>query len=1009
MPGFPAQLFVTEYFVFCRPHSLQAALTEFMREGNSESSHGFFMSDVLRSVTGAVSRRPRTTLLCVFSLACLCVGYTIGFLEFRTERSDLIDPTSDYHQRWISYTESFGDESDIVVVVEGKSPGAIKKVLDEVGSRMEQRPDLFTNILFKVQPGRLQEKGLQYLSATQLEAGLQRLAEYRPLLQGRWNLIQLDSLFARLADSFDNQATLDNPSTKLALLQQSAFLTESLQRFAVDRNDFQSPWPELLPVDQRMRDEAREVIYFLNDRGTMGFLKAFPVREVGEINGPSRSIDELRLMVEEVKQRHSAIEIGLTGIPVLENDEIRESQSDMTRASVFSFAGVGILLFIGFRGFRHPLLAMIMLAFGMAWAFGFTTLVVGHLNILSISFAVILIGLGIDFGIHYLARYLELRHEGHMLRSALLETSRTVGTGILTAAVTTSLGFFCAAFTRFLGVAELGIVAGGGILLCTIATFVVLPALIALADRNVEPRKLPIPFEGQTLRLLISRYPLAVTMVCFGVIGYFGSRSFAIQDGRFEWKVAYDYNLLNLQADNLESVLIQKRIAQGADGSLLYAVSLADTAEEARLLHAKFEELPSVRRVEELASRLPPYPAEQTRLLVQAFHAELAKLADVQPQLGVVSPLSVGMSMEEFYVRVRKIDHPLASDSAVAVDLFLDEFEELTEEEQFAFLGEYQMRMVAALLGQFHALLAASDDEPVTLADFPEELTSRFVSPNGKWLLQVYPRHQIWDLEPLSTFVQEVRSVDPEITGTPLQNFEASQQIMDSYQNAAVYALIVICLVLMIDFLGRDHTLIATLLPLAVIVGVAATLHWRGAKVAPEVLVGSYIAMSIAVAAILDLRSFRDTILAMLPPLGGGILMFGILGLLKVSLNPANLIVLPLILGIGVDDGVHVIHDFRNQRRRYRTSSSTINAIVLTSLTSMIGFGSLMISAHRGLHSLGLVLVVGVGSCLFVSLVPLPAILTLFFGNRVDSGWNETDDASGQSESEKESEPVKVA
>jgi predicted RND superfamily exporter protein len=103
-------------------------------------------------------------------------------------------------------------------------------------------------------------------------------------------------------------------------------------------------------------------------------------------------------------------------------------------------------------------------------------------------------------------------------------------------------------------------------------------------------------------------------------------------------------------------------------------------------------------------------------------------------------------------------------------------------------------------------------------------------------------------------------------------------------------------------------------------------------------------------------------------------------------LNPANLIVLPLILGIGVDDGVHVIHDFRMQSGRYETSSSTINAIMLTSLTSMIGFGSMMFAAHRGLASLGLVLVIGVGSCLFVSLVTLPAILTLVSRRRQSTG-----------------------
>ncbi len=112
--------------------------------------------------------------------------------------------------------------------------------------------------------------------------------------------------------------------------------------------------------------------------------------------------------------------------------------------------------------------------------------------------------------------------------------------------------------------------------------------------------------------------------------------------------------------------------------------------------------------------------------------------------------------------------------------------------------------------------------------------------------------------------------------------------------------------------------------------------------------------------------------------------MFGILAYFGIDLNPANLIVLPLVLGIGVDDGVHVVHDFRMQTGRYRPSSSTINAILLTSLTSMIGFGSLMVAAHRGLYSVGLVLVVGIGCCLFVSLVMLPAILTLVSGRRFE-------------------------
>jgi predicted RND superfamily exporter protein len=108
--------------------------------------------------------------------------------------------------------------------------------------------------------------------------------------------------------------------------------------------------------------------------------------------------------------------------------------------------------------------------------------------------------------------------------------------------------------------------------------------------------------------------------------------------------------------------------------------------------------------------------------------------------------------------------------------------------------------------------------------------------------------------------------------------------------------------------------------------------------------------------------------------------MFGLMGLFGVDLNPANMIVLPLILGIGVDNGVHVVHNFRAQPQGFRLSASTMNAMALTSLTTMVGFGSMLVAAHRGLYSVGLVMVLGVGACLFVSLVTLPAILTVLAG-----------------------------
>ncbi len=948
-----------------------------MSHGKSQSDHPVVLGDALRALTRFVSRRPRLTLWVVLLVSLACIAATVVVLQFKTNRADLINPDAAFHQRWINYTESFGEASDMVVVVESKDAETIKQVIDDLGARMQAEPDRFSHVLYKVEPGKLLEKGLQYLSPEQLDAGLGRLEYYRPVVQGKWDRIRLDALYTLLRLQVNDRRQDASGKSVEPVLQQAALLTSSLQRFLADRNDFQSPWPEVMPVDRQLRDQARQVTYFLNDAGTMGFLKAFPVEQASGFDGPSASIDRLRELSATVQRDYPTATITLTGIPVLENDEMRRSQADMLRASLMSFAGVGLLLFVGFRGFRHPMLALLMLAAGMAWTFGYTTLVVGHLNILSISFAAILIGLGIDFAIHYLARYLQLRHEGYQLRTALQQTSAGVGTGIVTAALTTSLAFLCASLTNFLGVAELGIIAGGGILLCAVATFVVLPALVTLADDQLEPQKLPTPFQGDLLRRLTSNRPDAVLLSSLLLIGTVGGQAIEWKNGQPSVRVGYDYNLLNLQAKGIESVEVQKRLFQQPRGSLLFAVSLADSPQESRALRTKFEQLPTVDHVEELGAWLPSQPRSETQLRVQGFAAELARIDKQPPKFDDLNPAYVGRAIEEFYELVRDDPQPVAAAIARSMDAFLDGFEKLSVIQQTAFLNEFQQRMAATLLGQFQALVKAANAAPVTLADLPAELTSRFVSSKGKWLVQVYPKEQIWDFEPLERFVDDVRKVDPEVTGTPLQNYEASQQIMDSYQTAALYALLVISLVLVVDFLGRNYGLFALLMPVPVVAAAAGVLRYQQMEINTLAICATYAAMTLAIAAVLELRSVRDTLLALFPPLGGGLLMFGILAILKVDFNPANLIVLPLVLGIGVDDGVHVIHDFRSQRRRYRTSPSTINAIVLTSLTSMIGFGSMMIAAHRGLYSLGLVLVVGVGGCLFVSLVPLPAILTL--------------------------------
>ena len=964
-----------------------------MPQSSFQQQRRSLLRDGLLAITRASSQRPHLTLGIIAGIACAAILLTVTTLDFKTDRSDLIDANADFHKRWLNYTESFGDASDIIVVVESQDRETIPRILDEIGRRMEAEPNLFQGVLYKIDSGRVPaHKGLQYLPRGQLESGLQTLNGLRPYLKPGDDSLAVDSVFSQLAGELDKQRAARSAADIDKTLQQAEKYAGSLSVYLSDPKQFQSPWPVILsrakggPADPPIFSEgtANRTTYFLNKSGTMGFLKAFPAKDLDSFDGASRSIDHLRKLVAEVNVEYPGARIGLTGIPILENDEMRRSRADMSRAAIISFLGVGILLMIGFRGLRHPLLALTMLAVAMAWSFGYTTIFVGHLNILSISFAVILIGLGIDFAIHYLARYLELRHEGEQLQPALLKTSSGVGAGVVTAAVTTSVAFFSATFTQFLGVAELGIIAGGGILICAAATFFVLPALVSLADRNIEPKKLPTPFQGTLLRQATSRYPRPVAIVSLLLIVGVASQVLKYEDGRFQIRVRYDYNLLNLQAEGVESVETQRRVFRESEHSLLYAVSIAKTPAEARELKRKFESLPTVDHVDELASALPEVPHRQTRLLIQAYRTILANVTDRAPRPPVREPAVIGRAIERLYLRLRGDRHPAALRTTRIIDRFLDRFEQLTLSQQRSFIDGFQQRTAAALHQQVTAIAASTNPAPVTVADLPAALARRFVGKDGQWLLQIYPKKQLWDAEPLQQFVTDVRSVDPEVTGTPLQNLEAARQIKTSYKTASIYALAAIFLVLLIDFLDRDFTLLVLLLPLAVIIFTVMALKTRRIEIEPMWLIVIYTVMAVAVAAIFDFHNLRDALMAMIPPVCGGLMMFGVLGILHVNLNPANLIVLPLVLGIGVDDGVHVIHDFRTQRGRYRTSASTMNAIVLTSLTSMIGFGSMMVAAHRGLYTVGLVLVVGVGCCLFVSLVALPAILAMVSARPAD-------------------------
>ena len=890
-------------------------------------------------------RAPWAVLMLAILSAAASGVWTANSLGYTVSRVDLLDPESEYNKLWIDYIAEFGEDEDAVVVVEGPSREAVIAALEDLSQEVRRDGALFHSVLHEVDLSKIRAKGLHYLSPADL-AEIDRFIERtQPVLDGGWGQLKVAAMVGGLAGQMvaggpaGAKAADESPAASLERYSESllAGVEAAGRADAAKPADYVSPWPGMPESLSTLRDLSSE--HLLAKDGRLGFVLLRLAKAQGGFAGSSAATDELRRLIGLVSLRHPGVTIGLTGLPVMEDDEMRTSQQSMVWASGLSLAAVVVVIIAGFGGVRHALMANGVLVIGMAWAFAWATGSVGHLNILSVTFTVTMIGVGIDYGTYYIGRYLEMRRRGLACEAALLETSASVGPGILTGAITTAVAFFSAALTSFVGVAELGLIAGGGILLCCAAELLVLPAVIAWVDRGRLGRTIPVPVPVHEWLAPVSRYPKFVALAGMAC-------TMAVAGGLHE--LAYDHNLLNMQAEGLESVAVEKKLLEECDQSVWYALSISDSREQLLELKKKLVALPSVERVDEIASLLP-VDEELKRPLIERIRSRLAALPERPPEIPVDRLDALGETLAWAHTEAAK--QPGGLRTAWHLERTRDTLRRLTPEDCYRAVATFQQRAAGDLLSRLHALASVADPEPPQLADLPPSLVDRFVGSSGKHLLKIYGRGDIWNFESLKKFVHEVRSVDPRATGNPLQAYEASLEMKRSYEQAALYSLAVIVVVLWLDFGSVAHAL-----------------------------------------------------LAILPLFVGMLQMLGLMGLVGIDLNPANLIGIPLILGIAVDYGVHIMHDALERPGPYRISASTANSVLVDALTTVLGFGALMVASHKGLESLGRVLTLGVTTCTLTSLVLLPAVLTI-----LRPGARGAAEADAEADDEAEADDTRLA
>lgn len=907
------------------------------RKPQADSS---WMSRPLESLTRLVVRFPLPTLTLAAVAVVASLWLTTTKLGFRTSRSELLNPQSDYNRRWLEYTKEFGDKEDTVVVVEGESREQIIPALDDICTELGKRKDLFNAVLHRTDAPKLRSKGLYYLdlqSADPKEIDLQKidylLDKASPILNGNWSALSLGNMSQWMGAAIDGRSMEQRGQILAAMQTELPRVAEGLKAAiapAAAPNQPSSasslfPWPEM-SVSQSLAAQSAST-RLISDDGRTGFvLLRLTEEDKQSFAQNDESIKLLRKLTADVASRHPGVKLGLTGLPIIEHDEMQSSEKSMSVATFLSFAGVLAVIIVAFGGFRHAIFAMAALVIGMIWACGCIALTVGHVNVLSIAFGSILFGLGIDYGIYYIASYLQLRKETESTSEALAAMAASVGPGVLTGALTSAVAFFAAGFTDFPGVAQLGLIAGGGVILCWVAQATVLPAMIRLMDKDGAMERLPEPLNLQFWLRPLYAYPriaLLGVVICTAVTAV-GLRHL--------W---YDYNLLNLQPAGQESVELEHKLFNQTNRSAWFALSVASTPEELLARKKDFLKLASVERVEDAVSKLPTN-CEKKRPIIERINQRLANLPKEPPQIPVTALAELDQGLAAAQAMLLSI--PEASRINDSLREMREMLRSIPPAEFERRVRQYQQAMAADLLHRLQQLQAASTPDLPKLSDLPDGVTARFVGKSGKHLMQVYSKANIWEVGPMGQFVRDIRSIDPKATGNPLQVFEASWQMKRSFEQAAFYALLMIVPVVMLDFRRLNHVLLAAL------------------------------------------------------PMGIGLLQtLGLMGLLDIPLNPANMIVLPLTLGIGMESGINLLHELRCQRGRYRSAGNAVLvAVVVNSLTTMVGFGALMIANHRGLQSLGRVLTISMGCCLFTSLL-LPNLLVLGRFHDEDAGEDEED------------------
>lgn len=831
-------------------------------------------------------------------IALLLIVYISQNLTMNTDTRDMLSETLDWRQLDIQYESLFPHAVDtLIVVIEAQTPDEASDAGIRLMEKLKQEPELFKTVFHFNSETFIRDSSLLYLELDELYELADKLALYQPFLGQLLNDQSLNGFISLLTQAIKHQDQGQN-------IDISPVITEFLHTIIASNNNdhYQISWQGLIA-----NSGPEKTIYqdFIILQPVLDYSDLFPAETI------LQTIKDYAVESGITADKHRAIK--LTGPVALAHEEFKSVSEANLIAIIVALLLVSILLIIGLGSFKLVLVVLSALIIGLIYTAAFATAAIGELNLISIAFAVLYIGLGVDFAIHYCLKYREQIMYGSSVAIALETTIIDIGKTLVICAITTAIGFFAFLVTDYQGVAELGLIAGSGMFISLFMTITFIPAVLKTFSITTSKRQ----FTNKHL-LYLTTLPerSAKTILTISIL-------FIILSCILIPNIRFDYDLLNIQPPENESVITFRQLLTDEELSVMTNVVVTDDRKTAIKLKDELTSLTSVKDVVWMEDFIP---AKQDEKLIVIDDMNLL-LGDV-----LSSNSKKEYPLETTIKSIQTLKEALLSSDIqtlavyqsliIQLEQFLQRLQGLEESGQKQVLMDMENSVFASLAGRISSLKQGLETEGLVLEDISSTFKHRWLT-DSHYLLEVIPSKNLSDIENLKQFVNETQSAVATITGPPVVTIEAGNAVIDAFKLAfcsAFAAVTVLLFVLM--------------------------------------------------------RNKRDVVYVLIPLLTAALYTGATCVVIGLPLNFANIIALPLLFGIGVDSAIHIIE--QNNRKSSTESlleSSTARAILISALTTVLSIGNLALSPHLGTASMGKLLVIGISYALLCTLLITPALI----------------------------------